>query len=154
MNISHFFKNPVIWAVLLVLWTTLPTPAAAQEIDANVTLDRSQVNSTSLGFLDNFPQQLETYINQYNWIDANFEKEEKIGVDIQVTLTSMDDNYNFDAQVIIRSRRPIYNTTQETALFFFNDQNWNFSFTPNRSLVHDELQFDNLTSLIDFYAYI
>lgn len=155
MNNAHFYKTGALKGCLLLI-SLLGSVCSgyAQDIDAHVTLDRSQVNSTSLNFLDNFPQQLETYINQYDWIDANFQKEERIGVDIQITLTSADNNYNFEAQVVIRSRRPIYNTTQETALFFFNDEDWSFNYTPNRSLVHDELQFDDLTSLIDFYAYI
>jgi len=156
MNISHFYKQRLKWWGILLIFVAsmLPTRAFCQELNVNVTLDESQVNSTSLNFLDDFTQKLETYINQYDWVDANFQKEERIGADMQITLTSVDDNYNFEAQVVIRSRRPIYNTTQETALFFFNDENWNFNYTPNRSLVHDELQFDNLTSLIDFYAYI
>lgn len=129
-------------------------PVFSQEIDATVTVDRSQVSGTSLNFLDNLPQELETYINEYSWSDANFKEEERIGVDIQITLVSVDEDYNFEAQVVFRSRRPIYNTTRETTLFLFNDENWIFQYTPNRSLIHDELQFDRLTSLIDYYAYV
>lgn len=139
-------------SVFALFFATLP--ASAQEINANVSVDQSQLSSTSLSYLDNLPGALETYINEYDWIDANFREEERIGVDMQITLLSVDENYNFEAQVVIRSRRPIYNTTQETALFLFNDEDWTFSYIPNRGLVHDKLQFDGLTSLIDYYAYI
>jgi hypothetical protein len=144
------------WLLLFFLISGVLTAskAVAQELNANVTVDRSQLSGTSLNFLDNLPQELETYINEYNWIDADFQEEERIGVNIQITLTSVDDNFNFEAQIVIRSQRPIYNTSQETALFLYNDENWNFNYTPNRALIHDELQFDALTSLIDFYAHI
>ena len=127
---------------------------SAQELNANVTVDRSQISGTSLGFLDNFADQIETYINQYDWIDATFQEEERIDMDLQIILLNVDDNFNFEAQVIVRSSRPIYNAAQETGLFLFNDEDWSFSYTPNRTLRHDELQFDQLTSLLDFYAYI
>lgn len=139
--------------VIMIVGLLTSQMGFAQEIEANVTVDRSQISSTSLGYLDNLPQELETYINEYDWIDPSFRKEERIGMDIQITLLSVN-NYNFEAQVVIRSLRPIYNTVQETALFFFNDENWVFNYTPNRSLIHDELQFDDLTSVIDFYAYV
>ena len=139
---------------LLMILVLATVPAFGQEINANVTVDRSQLSSTSLNYLDNLPQELEVYINEYDWIDANFQEQEQIGVDLQITLLSVDSNFNFEAQVVIRSRRPIYNTTRETALFLFNDENWNFNYTPNRALMHDDLQFDGLTSLIDFYAYV
>lgn len=139
------------FAALFLLMTT--AVAYPQEIDATVTVDRSQLSSTSLDYLNDFSNKLEVYINEYDWIDANFQETERIGLDIQITLLSMDNDYNFEAQIIIQSRRPIYNTAQETSLFFFNDSNWGFNYTPNRTLIHDELQFDALTSLIDFYAY-
>ncbi len=140
-------------AIVILMISLLARAGLAQEIEASVSIDRSQISSTSLGYLDNLPQELETYINEHDWIDADFREEERIGMDIQITLLSVND-YNFEAQVIIRSRRPIYNTVQESALFFFNDENWVFNYTPNRSLIHDEMQYDDLTSVIDFFVYV
>lgn len=131
-----------------------PFAVSGQEIDAQITVDRSQINTTSLSYLDNFSDELETYINEYNWIDASFRPEERLKVNIQITLLSTDDNFNFNAQVVFRSRRPIYGTIRETALFFYNEESWNFTYTPNRTLIHDELQFDTLTSFLDFYCYL
>jgi hypothetical protein len=153
MNNSSFNMGSS-FATLLTLLLLAIQPVHAQELNANVTIDRSQISSTSLNYLDNLAQELETYINEYNWIDANFQEQERIGMDLQITLLAVDNNYNFEAQVVIRSRRPIFNTPQETALFLFNDESWNFNYTPNRALMHDKLQYDGLTSLIDFYAYI
>ena len=124
----------------------------AQEIDANVTIDRSQLSSTSLNYLDNLPEQIEAYINQHEWTKTNFNENERIKMSLQINLLSVE-NYNFEAQIIVRSQRPIYNTTRNTVIFLFNDEEWNFEYTPNRSFLHDELQFDPLTSLLDFYVY-
>lgn len=149
-SVSSFFST----LTLGVLVSLVAIPVSAQEINANVTINRSQLSSTSLSYLDNLPQQLEVYINEYDWTNATFQEHERVKVDMQITLLNVDSNFNFEAQVVVRSQRPIYNTTQETTLFLFNDETWNFNYTPNRALIHDELQFDGLTSLIDFYAYI
>ncbi len=139
MNISS--QLPKWWFFLFgALFILLGSPALAQEIDASVTVDRSQISGTSLNYLNDFPRELEIYINEYNWTSANFREEERLGVDLQITLLEVDNNYNFDAQIVVRSRRPIYNTTRETVLFLFSDENWNFNYTPNRTLIHDELR--------------
>ncbi len=155
MNLpSDLFKKAASLAILLLCSCLLADQTSAQELNAQVTVDRSRINNTSLNYLDNFKSELESYINEYDWTDADFAPHERIGVDIQITLMSADDSYNFEANIVIRSRRPIFNTLQQTPVFIFNDEDWTFSYTPNRGFIHDELQFDALTSLIDFYAYI
>jgi hypothetical protein len=131
-----------------------PLQTFSQELEVDVTVDRSQINNTSLTAIDNLSEQIETYINEHNWIDASFSPREQIDADIQITLLSADDNFNFNAQVVFRSRRPIYNSPRQTSLFFYNDEHLSFNYTPNRSLIHDKLQYDPLTSFLDFYVYI
>jgi hypothetical protein len=152
MNFSPFFKKNIPVLLFLIVFTGSCQHIWAQEIEANVTVDRSQISSTSLGYLDNLPQQIEEYINQFEWTNANFDENERITMSLQINLLSVE-NYNFEAQIIVRSQRPIYNTTRNTVIFLFNDEEWNFEYTPNRTFIHDELQFDALTSLLDFYAY-
>ena len=154
MNSSCLSNYSCRFIFLLFSLLLLSLPATAQEINADVSVDRSQINSTSLNFVDNLSDEIESYINEHDWINAEFQPAEQINVNIQITLLSVDDNFNFNAQVVFRSRRPIYNSTRETVLFFYNDENWSFNYTPNRALIHDELQFDALTSFFDFYAYV
>ncbi|NGP87804.1 DUF4835 family protein [Fodinibius halophilus] len=138
---------------LFLAFVILPCFVQAQEVEAEVSIDRSQLSSTSLNYLNDLPNKIEVYINEYNWIDAEFREHERIKMNIQITLLSVDSDFNFEAQIVVQSRRPIYNTTQETVLFIFNDSNWGFTYTPNSTFIHDELQFNRLTGLIDFYIY-
>ncbi|MFH5884877.1 DUF4835 family protein [Halalkalibaculum sp. DA3122] len=156
MKFSDFpGKFPVSGAIItmMLLWLC-SIPVAAQEFNMEVTVDRSQVSSSSLAYLDNLPGEIETYFNEHDWIDASFLDHERIDADLQIILLSVDDNYNFQANVVVRAQRPIYNTLQQTTIFLLNDESWAFQYTPNRSLVHDELQFDAVTTLLDFYAYV
>lgn len=129
-------------------------PAAAQEFNIEVTVDRSQVNSASLNYLDDFATRIATYLNDHDWTDATFQELERIDARIQVVLLSVDDNFNFQANIVIRSLRPVYHTMQRSTLLLVNDDSWSFNYTPNRALTHDELQFDAVATLLDFYAYL
>lgn len=151
MNISSFFRYTIWITFFMALGVT---QIFAQDINIEVTVDRSQVSGTSLDFLDNLDSQIERYINENGWSNTNFQQQERIQAEMRITLLSVDDDYNVEAQVFIRSQRPIYNTPRQTPVFLFNDEEWSFTYTPNRSLTHDELQFDALTSVLDFYAYI
>ncbi len=138
----------------IFLFLSLSVLAKAQEFNVQVTVDQSQVSSASLSYLDNLPDEVESYFNEHDWIGANFLDHEQIDAELQIVLLSVDDNYNFQANVVIRAQRPIYNTMQLTTTLLMNDENWTFQYTPNRALVHDELQFDALTTFLDFYAYV
>lgn len=147
-------KVLIFFALSISLLCLPKTDVLAQELNVSVQVDRSRINSTSLTYMDGFAENIETYMNEFNWIEPNFGEDEKIDATIQITLLGVDDNFNFEASIVIRSQRPIYNSLQQSPLFFYNDENWEFDYTPNRALVHDMLQFDPITTLLDFYAYI
>lgn len=156
MKLSSFQQNYSVSAFFLILCALffLPFTIQAQEINATVQVDKSQINSASINYLDNLAENIESYLNEHDWIGPNYLEHEKINATIQITLLSVDNNFNFEANIVIQSQRPIYNTTRQTSLFLYNDENWTFNYTPNRGLVHDELQVDEFTTLLDFYAYI
>lgn len=128
--------------------------AHAQELNVNVEVDQSRINSASLTYMNNFDNQIEAYLNQFNWVDIAFEEFERLDASFQIILQAVDNDYNFEASLVIQSRRPIYNSLRQTTLFLHNDENWIFNYSPNRGLVHDRLQFDTITTLLDFYAYL
>jgi hypothetical protein len=139
---------------LIFILSCFFSPTQAQEISANVRVNLSQINNTSLNYLDNLAGEIESYLNDYTWSNDNFQPKERINVSIQINLLGVTDDFTFNADIIIRSMRPIYNSVQQSSLFIYNDESWTFNYTPNRGLVHDELQFDALATLLDFYAYV
>lgn len=152
MNFSSFIKQSLFCVLLTGIWGLFQT-TSAQEIDAQVSVDKSQISSTSIDYVDNLPEQLEEYINQFDWTNHNFNDNERIKISLQINLLSVE-NYEFEAQIIVRSQRPIYNSARETVTLIFSDEDWNFEYSPNQTFIHDELQFDPLTSTIDFYVYL
>ncbi|MEX0770580.1 MAG: DUF4835 family protein [Balneolaceae bacterium] len=126
----------------------------AQEFDCEVTINDRQISDTSYEYVSELVPALERYINENRWTDDQFEEYEKIKCRVRIVLTGVDDQYNFSAEVVFSSHRPIYNTAQESATVIISDNNWTFHYPRNKSLVFDALRFDALTSFIDFYMYV
>lgn len=129
-------------------------PVTAQEFNCDVTLNTRQISGSSYEYVNELETALESYINDNKWTDDRYQEFERIRCQVQIVLTSVDDQFNYTAEAFFSVRRPIYNTIQESSSLVLSDNNWTFSYPKNKNLVFDELQFDDLTSFIDFYMYV
>lgn len=143
-----------IFFIFLFWGMIFPAGLTAQEFDCDVTINDRQISGTSYDYVSELETDLENYINGYRWTNDRYQDHERIRCNFQIVLTGVDDNFNYTAEIALTMRRPIYNTNQESLALLFSDNNWRFYYPQNKNLVHDELQFDDLTSFIDFYIYI
>ena len=140
--------------LLFFLLILIPIGANAQEMNCTVTINDSQIAGSGSEDIRELGPQLERYINENRWTDDTFTEEERINCRFQIIINSVDSQFNYSAEVILDAQRPIYNTMQRTSTLIISDNNWRFNYTRNKNLILDELQFDDLVSLIDFYVYI
>lgn len=162
LNLTASFLKPnfivrrlsILFFIISTTATLFVFSAHAQEVDISVTVNDDQVSDAGLNHIGNLNTVIEEYINTYIWTEDKFEDYERINAAFQITLNSVDDNFNFDASLVIQLQRPIFGTIQRTPILLILDDNWSFSYPPNKSLIHDEYQYDNLASMIDFYVYI
>ena len=155
---NQFRISPLVIKLLLIstlglLFGLLCNPIHAQELDCNVELNYEQLTNAAFNYVAELEPVLETYINEYQWTDEEFLEQEKIECQMQIIFNNGSNDFRFAAEIIITARRPIYNTIQQTNTLIINDQFWNFSYTQGTNLIHDELQFDDLVSFIDFYCH-
>lgn len=145
-------------AVLLVaaLLAALVTasPAAAQELNCTVTVNRQQVSGPEYAFLDELQPEVDRYLNARAWTDDVYDPRERIECSVQIVLTQAVSLSQFAGQVAVQASRPIYGTPQRSRTLLLSDNAWTFSYTRGRALVYDPNRFDSLTSLLDFYAHI
>lgn len=129
-------------------------PVLAQEFNCDVTVNSRQISGSSYEYIDELESELEAYINENQWTDDRYEDFERIRCQFQIVLTSVNDEFNYTAEVLLNVRRPIYNTNQSSSALVLTDNNWVFNYPRNKNLIRDVLQFDGLTSFVDFYLYI
>ena len=71
-----------------------------------------------------------------------------------VTVTEYQNN-RFKASIQLQSSRPVYNTSYESPVFNYKDNQFNFEYTEFQPLVFNENVFEsNLVGVVAYYAYI
>ena len=136
----------------LILLLLSVTSVAAQEFDCQITVNDDQLEGNSFEYVTgSLTTDLEAYINEYRWTETEVLEQERISCQISIILLAGDQDFNFSAETIIQSRRPIYNTLTETGLLILSDGAWSFNYPEGKSLIHDELEFEAMTGFVDYY---
>lgn len=132
------------------------TGANAQELLAKVTINHSQIQGTDASVFDNLQETLEQFINDRQWTNLQFQKNERIVCNFNITVTKYDQSANlFTCNALIQANRPVYNSAYTTTLYNNNDRDFNFEFAQFDQLDFNEEIIDNqLTALIAYYAYL
>ncbi len=131
-----------------------PYESVAQELNCGVSVDYRALSGSDYTYLDEFRDAVREYMNLQRWTDDAFEDLERIDCTLQITFLEALSLTRFRAKLVIASRRPIYGTTQSSVILQINDENWTFDYPQGRPLTSDQDRFDELTTVLDFYAYI
>ena len=141
----------VIWCMLLAAGSL-----SAQELQAKVNINHSQIQGTDASIFDNLQQTLEQFLNERQWTALQFQKNERISCSFNLTVTKYDrDNNRFSCTALIQANRPVYNSAYTTTLYNVSDKNFDFEFAQFDQLNFNDETVDNqLTALFAYYAYL
>lgn len=139
---------------LVVLSAGFLRPAAAQEFNCTVRVNYQQLEGNIWTFLDELALRIEEYMNRQTWTRDTFREEERIDCSMEVFFEQALSQTSFRARLVVASRRPIYNTTQYSTVFQHIDPAWQFNYAQGAPLVFNLDQYDPLTSVLNFYAYL
>lgn len=148
------FHPRLILCGLLAALSVLP--AAAQELEARVTINHQQVQGTNVAVFEQLETSLTEFINDRHWTDMQFQRNERIRCNFNITINKYDESTNtIEATLMVQSTRPVYNSSYTTTVFAFQDPNFTFTFQE-----YDKLDFrsdvidSNLTATIAYYVYL
>ena len=129
----------------------------SQELNCQVTVvsdAKLALSSTDKEVIDQLKLTINEFMNSTKWTKDKFSLEERINCNLQLQITSMPSPGMFAGSLQVQASRPVFNSSYNTTLFNFLDQDISFSFSRNALLAYAPNQFrDNLTSLLAFYAY-
>ncbi|MFT4031020.1 MAG: DUF4835 family protein [Siphonobacter sp.] len=146
-------------AFALALGLGIPA-ARAQELSCQITIrtDQIRVNQqTNSGdqIYSNMQKVMTDFVNGRRWTNDEFLQDEKINLNITLTIQKATAQGDYEAQAVIQVMRPIYNTSYQSVLLQFVDRAFNFRYLADTPLnYNDNLYTDNLTSLLAFYSYL
>ena len=142
--------------LLLVAMLATASQASAQELQAKVTINRNQIQGTDASVFESLQQTLEQFINDRQWTNLQFQKNERIVCNFNITVTkyNQDDNA-FTCTALIQANRPVYNSSYPSTLYNNKDNDFNFQFSQFDQLEFNEEVIDNqLTALVAYYAFL
>lgn len=130
--------------------------AGAQELAAKVVINTDKVGTTDKSVFENLQQTLEQFVNDRQWTELQFQKNERIVCNFNITVDKYDKTTNnFECTALIQANRPVFNSQYTTTLYNNKDANFNFEFAQFDQLNFNDETVDNqLTALFAYYAYL
>ena len=158
MSIKPFSikKSICAFATTAMMLFFFPLAALSQELEAKININHNQIQGTDASVFENLQQTLEQFVNDRQWTNLNFQKNERIPCSFNITVTKYDNSSNvFTCKALIQATRPVYNSAYTTTIYNNTDNDFVFEFAQFDQLEFNEETLDNqLTALFAYYAYL
>ncbi len=131
--------------------------SVAQELNCQVSIitdARLEVTSVEKEIFDQLKQTIYDLMNSTQWTKDKFKIEERINCNIQLQINSIPSAGTYAGSMQVQVSRPAFNSSYNTNVMNFQDDDIMFQYSRNAVLVYAPNQYrDNLTSVLAFYAY-
>jgi hypothetical protein len=150
MKLIHLQK----YLVLTVL-VFLPVIAFSQELNCNVQITAQKIQGTNRQVFETMQRDIYEFMNNTVWTNHVYSYSERIDCNILINLTDQISADEFNGTIQIQLRRPVYNTTYNSTMLNFIDNNFRFRYVEFQPLEFDPTTHrTNLISVLAYYTYI
>ncbi len=133
----------------------LPLFAEAQEFRCSVQISSQQVQGTNRQVFQTLQSALNEFINSRAWSGYKFSNIERIECSMLINIQELVGSDEFKGSLQIQVRRPVFNSSYNTVLFNYVDNDIDFKYVEFQPLEFSETSnLSNLTSIFAFYANI
>lgn len=141
----------------LIIGLIFAGAAQAQELNCQVSIvtdAKLEVTTVEQEIFEQLEQTIFELMNNTQWTTDKFSVEERINCNLQLQIREIPSQGTYKGSLQVQSSRPAFNSSYNTTIFNFQDDDITFSFSRNAVLVYAPNQYrDNLTSILAFYAY-
>ncbi|MBQ7632028.1 MAG: DUF4835 family protein [Paludibacteraceae bacterium] len=147
----NLFKRNI---VVLALCSLFCIPLAAQEINCTVTINSDRIEGTNKQVFETLKVAIEDFMNQNRWTNMTFAEQEKIECSMFILVNAVANN-QYNCEMTLQSRRPVYGSSYTTPLLNFKDPTFHFTYQEFDRLDYQQNQFTtNLTAMLAYYCYL
>lgn len=126
----------------------------AQELNATITVNADQVSQTNQQIFQTLERSLNDFVSKTKWTNRVYKENEQVNGQMFITITEYESD-RFKGNIQIQSSRPVFNTSYETPVFNYKDNQFSFQYIEFQPLVFNENVFEsNLVAVVAYYAYI
>ena len=139
----------------LVFLILLPGVMLSQELNCNVQVSAQKVQGSNRQVFENMQRDIYEFMNNTVWTNHIFSYSERIDCNILINITNQLSADEFNGTIQIQLRRPVYNTTYNSTILNFIDNNFRFRYVEFQPLEFDPTTHrSNLVSVLAYYTYI
>ncbi len=133
-----------------------------QELQANITVLSNRISTAvNKQIFQTLQSALYDFLNGRKWTNVAFNNNEKIQCNFLLNFSAATDNNTYSASLIIQTGRPIFNTTYQSPLMNYQDDNVTFKYIQYQTLDFNENRVGgtdpltaNLTAVFAYYVYM
>ena len=140
---STLFKKTYICCLILVVLGSV-SGLMAQQIKSDVKLLLERLPTEKQQRLKNFADDIETYLNDYDWTGEDLEEPMPVMVQIFLNDVSVSYEERYTGTFLI---------TNNSDLQYF-DKYWRFPHQSGNSLIHNENVYEPFTGFLNFYVFL
>ena len=154
MKDTHYYILRIVLLCLAIF--NLHISSYAQELNARVSINHSQIENTRTDVFDALQTKLTEFLNNQKWTEIPFRENEKIQCNFNITVNTYNQEENsFECSLLMNCSRPVYGSSYNTVSYAVNDADFTFVFTEFDQLEYQDNQIDNnLIALLAYYAYM
>lgn len=151
INDSAMMKKVLSLLILLITIRSLN----AQELNVQVTINTPKLQTTAPEVFETLKTAIEEFMNNQKWTNEVFEQEERISLNLVLTITKELSTNTFEGELSLQSVRPVFGSTYSTPMFKHQDKDVVFTYEQFQPLEFSQTNYlNNLTSILGYYAYI
>jgi Domain of unknown function (DUF4835) len=141
--------------LIIALFCGLGTLMQAQEFEPLVRINTPQLQRTDRKVFEVLEAAIKEFYKTTKFTDDTYEQDERIKINITITINQEIGDNTFSGEMAIQSSRPVYGSGYETPLLTHLDKDFMFSYD-----IYGPVQFskdaidNNLTAILGFYAYV
>ncbi len=148
--LKHYYK--LILSFILILNAI---SLSAQELNCSVKVNAQQVQGTDRRVFETLEKAIYEFMNNTRWTNDVFKVEERIECSLFINVTDRPSVDDFKATIQIQSRRPIYNSSYNSTILNYFDNDFQFKYIEYQPIEFSISTFtSNLASVLAYYAYI
>lgn len=140
---------------LLIIFISINGLVKSQEMNCNVQVSAQMIQGSNREIFVNMQRDIYDFVNNTVWTNHVFSYAERIDCNMLINLTEQISGDEFKGTIQIQLRRPAFNTTYNSTMLNFVDNNFQFKYVEFQTLEFDpSAHRANLISVLAYYVYI
>ncbi len=140
---------------ILILLVSIPGIIRSQELNCNVQISAQRIQGSNREVFQSMQRDIYDFMNNTVWTNYVYSYAERIDCNILINLTDQMSADEFKGTIQIQVSRPAFNTTYNSTMLNFVDNNFQFRYVEFQPLEFDPTTHrSNLISVLAYYAYV